>query len=120
MLFLADENCDAAVVRALREAGHSVKAIAETARGATDRVVLATALLERRVLLTEDKDFGELVFAARVPAIGVILMRYPSAARSALPQAVVDAVTDHQTDIPGAFLVIQASGVRVSRLPPAD
>ena len=53
MQFLADESCDFAVVRALRAAGHDVKAVAEAALGATDQAVLELAVRERRVLLTE-------------------------------------------------------------------
>jgi len=39
MLFLADESCDFAVVRALRAAGHNVKTVAESCRGSTDQEV---------------------------------------------------------------------------------
>jgi len=51
-------------VQALREAGHDVVAIAEIARGATDDQVLERALNEKQVLITEDRDFGELVYAS--------------------------------------------------------
>ena len=61
MNFVADESCAGPVIRALREAGHDVIAIAEVAKGATDDQVLARALDEKRVLITEDHDFGELV-----------------------------------------------------------
>jgi len=43
--FLADESCDAAITRALREAGYDVVSIAETSPGAADRVVLELALV---------------------------------------------------------------------------
>jgi len=61
--FLADESCDFAVVRALRAEGHDVAAVVETARGALDVEVIRRAQEEQRVLLTEDKDFGQLVYA---------------------------------------------------------
>lgn len=51
------------MVLALREAGHEVVFIAEVAPGATDEQVLERALNERRVLITEDRHFGELVYA---------------------------------------------------------
>ncbi|MBI4219547.1 MAG: DUF5615 family PIN-like protein, partial [Chloroflexi bacterium] len=60
MRFLADESSDIRVAQALRRAGHDVVAVAETARGAPDREVLETALKDRRILLTEDRDFGRL------------------------------------------------------------
>jgi len=63
--FLADESCDFAVVRALREAAFDVVAVVEHSPGATDDQVIALSVNEQRVLLTEDKDFGQLVFAAK-------------------------------------------------------
>lgn len=63
MRFLADESCDFAVVKALREAGHDVAAVRDSSRGAADEVVINLAVRENRILLTEDKDFGQLVYA---------------------------------------------------------
>ncbi len=63
MRFLADESCDFAVVRALRAAGHDVLAIAELTPRAEDDAVTDLAVREERLLLTEDKDFGRLVYA---------------------------------------------------------
>ena len=63
MRFLADESCDFAVVRALREAGHDVAAVRELSLGVADDVVINLAVRENRILLTEDKDFGQLVYA---------------------------------------------------------
>jgi predicted nuclease of predicted toxin-antitoxin system len=77
MRFLADESCDFAVVRALREAGHDVWAVAEQAAGTDDDSVMVRAHSDGRVLLTEDRDFGRLVFAASRPAPAVIYLRYP-------------------------------------------
>jgi predicted nuclease of predicted toxin-antitoxin system len=67
MRFLADESCDAALVRALRAARHGVISIAQTSAGVADRVVLELAMTGERVLLTRDKDFGELVRITRLP-----------------------------------------------------
>ena len=76
MRFLANENVPGAVVAALREHGHDVFWIKESMRGAGDPIVLAHAQTERRVVVTLDKDFGELAFRSRLPAqSGVILIR---------------------------------------------
>jgi predicted nuclease of predicted toxin-antitoxin system len=61
MRLVADESCDGAVVRALRAAGHDVLAIAEVAPGADDSTVIDLAGRANSILLTEDKDFGQLV-----------------------------------------------------------
>jgi len=88
MQFIADESCDFAVVRALRAAGHDVVAVAELDAGLEDDSVVARALDEHRVLLTEDKDFGQIVFASGRPAAGVVFIRFPAGARSGLAAAV--------------------------------
>lgn len=115
MHFLADESCDFVVVRALRAAGHDVKAVAEVALGATDDVVLELALRERRVLLTEDKDFGQLFFAATKSSSGVIFIRYPVSARSILPQVILDLVNTERERLSGSFVVVQPARIRISR-----
>lgn len=80
MRFLADESCDFAVVRALRSAGHDVLAVAELAAGSDDATIMDIALREERLLLTEDKDFGHLVYAHSQQSSGVIFIRYPATA----------------------------------------
>ena len=117
MRFLEDESCDFAVVRALRAAGHDVQAVAETALGARDTVVLEIASREQRVLLTEDKNFGQLVFAATMPTNGVIFIRYPAAARPALPQIILDLINTEAERLTGSFTVVQPSRIRISRGP---
>src|SRR5204863_8102227 len=79
---VADESCDFTLVVGLRAAGHDVVAITETMSGADDEQVMALAAAERRLLLTEDKDFGQLVFAAAARNSGVVLVRYPVRARA--------------------------------------
>jgi predicted nuclease of predicted toxin-antitoxin system len=56
--FLADESCDFAVVRALRADGYDVFAVSEVTRRSDDRELIEQASHEKRILLTEDKDFG--------------------------------------------------------------
>ena len=67
----------------LREAGHDVVAIAEISKGIPDERVMERAFDEGRVLITEDDDFGELVYARRRPSAGVILVKFDHRARHA-------------------------------------
>jgi len=117
MNFLADESCAGPVVRMLREAGHDVVAISEVARGATDEQVLERALNEKRVLITEDRDFGELVYARGRSSAGVILLRFPARARHAKPATVAEAVAKLGSRLQDAFTVIEAGRVRISSRP---
>ena len=107
MNFVADESCAGPVIRALREAGHDVIAIAEVAKGATDDQVLARALDEKRVLITEDHDFGELVYARGRSTAGVLLVRFDSRARRAKPATVVEAAAKLGSRLQGAFAVVE-------------
>jgi len=115
--FPADESCDFAVVRALRETGQDVTAIVELSPAAKDDVVLHLARSEGRILLTEDKDFGLLAFAGGQRTAGVILIRFPSGARSQLGRAVVNMVAELGESLTGTFVVVEPGRARVSKLP---
>ncbi|HTP71480.1 MAG TPA: DUF5615 family PIN-like protein [Burkholderiaceae bacterium] len=114
---MADESCDFAAVRALRAAGHDVVAVSEVARGAEDSVVIQLARAEQRVLLTEDKDFGQLVFAAARQSSGVVLLRWPVSARGMLGAALVEFVTTQGGSLTGSFAVIEPGRARVTASP---
>ncbi len=114
MNFVADESRAGPVIRALREAGHDVVAIVEDAKGATDEEVLTRALNEKRVLITEDRDFGELLYARGRSSPGVILVRFHSRARRAKPETVVAAVTKLGSRVRDAFTVVEPGRVRIS------
>jgi predicted nuclease of predicted toxin-antitoxin system len=64
--FLADESCDFSVVRALRNVGYDVLAVSEVMRRSDDAKLIEQASRENRILLTEDKDFGWLVFVSKM------------------------------------------------------
>ena len=118
MRFLADESCDFAAVRALRADGHDVFAASEFQHRSVDKDLMELAVAERRILLTEDKDFGQLAFAARVRSPGVILIRYPASARTALGAAVRRLVAEQGSQLENAFAVPRPGSARISAKPP--
>jgi predicted nuclease of predicted toxin-antitoxin system len=118
--FLADESCDFAVVRALRAAGYDVLAVSEVTSRSDDRSLVEQAGREKRILLTEDKDFGWLVFASHAQSSGVILIRFPGDARGALVQAVSQLVEEQGEELFNAFVVVQPGYIRVRRKPGSD
>jgi predicted nuclease of predicted toxin-antitoxin system len=117
--FLADESCDFAVVRALRVAGYDVLAVSEITSRSDDRQLIEQASREQRILLTEDKDFGWLVFVSQVTSPGVILIRFPGDARQTLARTVVQAVQEQGEGLIGAFVVVQPGYIRIGRQPGA-
>lgn len=116
MRLVADENCDFSVVIDLRLAGYDVVSITEQMAGANDETVIDFARSERRLLLTEDKDFGQLVFAAAKQNSGVILIRYPASARAALSAAVLKLLSDSGESLYSRFAVLEPGRVRVTQL----
>ena len=115
--FLADESCDFAVVRALRTDGFDVYAVNEVMRRSDDRELIELARRENRLLLTEDKDFGWLVFASAMESAGVVLIRYPGNARQALADAIRRVVEEHGDQLGNSFVVLQPGIVRITRKP---
>lgn len=115
MRFLADENFPAAAVAELSRLGHDVAWIRVVKPGASDADVLAIAVAEGRVLLTFDKDFGELARATALPpACGVVLVRIamprPNEASS------VASLISARSDWAGRFSVIEPGRVRMRPL----
>lgn len=117
MRLLANENFPLDAVIALRENGHDVAWIREDARGSADEQVLARAQQEQRILITFDKDFGELAFHSKLPANnGVILFRISAPSSQYIAKATVQALAA-RTDWVGHFSVIEDNRIRMTPLP---
>lgn len=117
MRFLADECCDSGLIVGLRADGHDVLAVVEVLRGAADDAVLERATSEDRILVTEDKDFGDLTVRLRKPAIGVVLIRIDPADRALKWERVrlrVDRFGDRLT---GRYCVVSPDRFRFRPLP---
>jgi len=116
MRFLANENFPGAAVKALVAAGHDVVWVRLAAPGATDPDVLAWAAREERILLTFDKDFGELARGSALPpACGVVLLRTPMPGAGDVGQRLTDLITARD-DWAGRFSVIEPGRVRMRPL----
>ena len=118
MNLVADEGVDKAIVDALRAAGFSVKYFAEVGAGAADKDVLAAASDAQSLLLTSDKDFGELVFRQRQVNAGVVLIRLTGMSATSKASLVLEAIKQHGSDMGGAFTVISPGLLRVRHRDP--
>ena len=83
----------------------------------TDLEVLQAAMDEQRVLITNDRDFGELIFRRRLPHAGVILFRLQSVAFAAKRAALATVLRDFPDQL-DAFLVVTEGGIRIRRVSP--
>ena len=113
MRFLADEGVDAAIVSAIRSDGHDVRWMVEELGGSTDDFVLEAAARDARILITEDKDFGELVFRQRLHHRGVVFVRVDGIAYDRKGRIVAQAIGEYQAQRAGAFTVIQHATIRI-------
>ena len=117
LCFVADENVETEVVDALRDLGHEIIYIGDTASGAEDDAVLQLALERGCILLTNDKDFGELVFQQRKSTAGVVLMRLPGFDPDRKAATVVRTVEVNENKLYGSFVVIGVSATRIREYP---
>lgn len=116
MRFLANENFPGAAVAALEAAGHDVVWVRTATPGATDPAVLALAVREARIILTFDKDFGELARRSTLPpACGVILLRITLSGGGDVGRRVADLITARM-DWAGNFSVVEPGRVRMRPL----
>jgi len=117
MQFLADESCDFGVVKALRKAGYEIKAIAEMAPGISDDEVAELSVCERRILITEDKDFGQLVYTKSQASCGIIFIRFPANDRLLLPDMIVKLVKEQNHKLYNRFVIVQPRRIRITGIP---
>ena len=113
MKFVADESVDYQIVSRLREDGHEVVYIAETQSGASDDSVLTQANLQKAVLLTSDKDFGDLVFRQHLISSGIVLLRIAGLSQERKAAIVAAAIRKHGPALPGGFTVLTPTTIRI-------
>ena len=114
----ANENFPLDAVDALRAAGHDTAWIRTASPGVPDAVVLARAVAQGRVLVTFDKDFGDLAFHSGLPTgCGVILFRLRAGTSAELATQIVAAIAQ-RNDWAGQFAVVEPGRVRMRALPP--
>ena len=81
--------------------------------GVSDLKVLESGFEEKRILLTEDKDFGEWIFAQKSATSGIILFRYPVEARLQMSLAIVELVTEHGSKLKNRYVVLEPGRARI-------
>ena len=119
MRLLANENFPRIAVSALRSHGHDVAWVREDAPGSSDRDVLRRATAESRILITFDKDFGELAFRFGLPAnCGVVLFRIPMISPDYVVRQTTE-ILESRVDWGGFFSVAEPGFLRMRPLPPA-
>jgi predicted nuclease of predicted toxin-antitoxin system len=119
MQFLVDESAGTAVVDYLRAAGHNVIADAEVMLQAADQDILARATSDGRILVTNDKGFGKLIFRSGQAHHGVVLLRFRDEGPANRVRIVKSVLTLHEDRLAAHFTVATEGSVRIrpARLP---
>jgi len=117
MKLLADENIPSSVVRTLADGGYDIVWVRTKAPGISDLDVMRYACQENRIILTYDKDFGELVMKDNLcPSAGIILFRLPLKNPPQIAQYILD-ILKSRTDWEGHFSVVEEKRIRMRPLP---
>lgn len=114
MNLLADESVDRQIVERLRQDGHDVLYIAEVEPSISDDAVFDRANEKAALLVTGDKDFGELVFRNnRLISDGVILLRLAGLSAEKKSEIASDAIREHASELPQHFSVVAPGKIRI-------
>lgn len=115
MKFLCDEGVERHIVELLRESGHDVLYVAELSPSISDEEVLNLAARQESILVTSDKDFGELVFRRGQVHQGAVLLRLHGLDPWEKAQTVLSVVQQHGQEFMNAFAVVEPDRIRIRR-----
>lgn len=113
MNILADENIDEQIIETLRKNKYNILYVGEMAAGISDDIVLSKANEMNAVLLTADKDFGELVFRQHLISKGVILVRLSGMSPNDKSRQILAIINEHKNEIINSFTVITHNHIRI-------
>lgn len=116
MNFVVDEGVDLQIVVSLRNKGHNVLYIAEISSGITDDLVLIYANEQNRILMTRDKDFGEMVYRDKKVHSGIILNRLFELHSEKKAELIIKIIEEFGEELIGSFTVIQPGKIRIRKL----
>ncbi len=115
MRFLVDECSGPALAQWLRGQGHDVFSVYEEARGMDDRDVVQKAFAENRILITNDKDFGERIYRERYPHRGVVLMRLDDERAAVKISTIRQLLAAYANQISEHYVVVSEERIRFAR-----
>lgn len=112
MRFLVDESSDKLLANLMKRAGYDTTFVGDVMPTATDETILDSAEKENRVLISDDKDFGELIFRLNRPTSGVILLR----TLTTDPEKRFEMIKGVLDEAEGKFIVVSEGRIRERKL----
>ena len=117
MRLLADECVDGRIIAALRAAGHDTARVSELAPAADDRTVVALAIREGRVLVTQDKGISEIAVREGHAAHGIILLRDVREDRPAVERLLLELLATRTQGLAWTMAAIDRQRARLRPVP---
>lgn len=114
--FLVDESTGVKVVHALRIEGFDVQSVFESFPGISDTQIIQYAYNDGRIIITNDKDFGELIYRKQMPAVGVILLRLKDESSENKIKIVLEVIDKYITRLKSNFIVATENNIRIRPL----
>lgn len=115
MKIVADESVDYGIILELRKNGYNVLAIEDSYKGSEDEMVLEISLKENSLLMTEDKDFGELVFRLNKAHIGIVLIRLSGIDLESKNKIILKSLKENFETMKNSFSVISENQTRIRK-----
>lgn len=113
MDFLANENIPLSTIRLLTESGHDVIRVADLMPGASDRQVIEKATNANRIVLTFDRDYGELIYRHKESSVpGVVYFRFTPVSPDEAGRILLDIIKEPKISLTGKFTVIERDRIR--------
>lgn len=113
MMVLADENIDRNIIKFLRDNGIPAISVYENHRGVTDEEIISISKNPSKIILTEDKDFGEWVFSHNQKDISVILLRYHFSETQKIKQILLEIIKSKFNLLQDSFTTITPNKIRI-------
>jgi predicted nuclease of predicted toxin-antitoxin system len=111
--FIADESLDFGILNELRDKGFDVISVLKEYQGISDQKVLELARQYNAVIIIEDKDFGEWIFAHKERNASVIFLRYMPDDMKNISTSLIALINKYKTDLYGKFVVVTVKKIRV-------
>jgi len=114
--FLIDENVGYSVIEYLREKGFDTKSVRELFPSRDDIFIIEKAYKEKRIIITNDKDFGSLIFRSNQPAPAIILLRFKDESPGLKIKAIKTILTLSEEKVLNHFIVASEGKIRIRPL----
>lgn len=114
MRFLVDECTGSKVANWLRDANYEVFSVFDEACGMTDEEILTKALVENWILITNDKDFGEMIFRTRRTHHGIIFLRLDDERAVNKIQVLEKLIENYVDKLPEQFVTVTETKMRIA------